>query len=208
MGTRPPARQLRAARKEASAHPARLGGSFATRGFEARASGTASRAPGVSRGAVFLHFGSKAALFKEACVLLRSVLAGVRKKSGRAAARAGLRPARGVREVRGVQPRDDSGLRALGARVPDDARVAPGGALRTARPLPPEGLRRDRAADRESRAGRGAEPRIGLAPRGNLLFELLDPDAKLERAPARACALSQSGCCRRIRRRTRAPPRS
>jgi AcrR family transcriptional regulator len=41
---------------------------FATRGFEATSiSAIASRA-GVSRGAVFWHFGSKAALFKEACV--------------------------------------------------------------------------------------------------------------------------------------------
>ena len=41
---------------------------FATRGFEgASISAIASRA-GVSRGAVFWHFGSKAALFKEACV--------------------------------------------------------------------------------------------------------------------------------------------
>lgn len=41
---------------------------FATRGFEGTSiSAIASRA-GVSRGAVFWHFGSKAALFKEACV--------------------------------------------------------------------------------------------------------------------------------------------
>jgi AcrR family transcriptional regulator len=41
---------------------------FAARGFEATSiSSIASRA-GVSRGAVFWHFGSKAALFKEACV--------------------------------------------------------------------------------------------------------------------------------------------
>ena len=41
---------------------------FATRGFDgASISAIASRA-GVSRGAVFWHFGSKAALFKEACV--------------------------------------------------------------------------------------------------------------------------------------------
>ncbi len=41
---------------------------FASRGFEgASISAIASRA-GVSRGAVFWHFGSKAALFKEACV--------------------------------------------------------------------------------------------------------------------------------------------
>jgi len=41
---------------------------FASRGFEGTSiSAIASRA-GVSRGAVFWHFGSKAALFKEACV--------------------------------------------------------------------------------------------------------------------------------------------
>jgi AcrR family transcriptional regulator len=62
--------QTRATRKEAT--QARILRAsmdlFASRGFEGTSiSAIASRA-GVSRGAVFWHFGSKAALFKEACV--------------------------------------------------------------------------------------------------------------------------------------------
>jgi AcrR family transcriptional regulator len=65
-----PGEGSRAARKEAT--QARILRAamelFATRGFEGTSiSAIASRA-GVSRGAVFWHFGSKAALFKEACV--------------------------------------------------------------------------------------------------------------------------------------------
>jgi AcrR family transcriptional regulator len=65
-----PDESSRAARKEAT--QARILRAsmelFATRGFEGTSiSAIASRA-GVSRGAVFWHFGSKAALFKEACV--------------------------------------------------------------------------------------------------------------------------------------------
>jgi AcrR family transcriptional regulator len=41
---------------------------FATRGFEATSISAIAARAGVSRGAVFWHFGSKAALFKEACV--------------------------------------------------------------------------------------------------------------------------------------------
>ena len=65
-----PGEGSRAARKEAT--QARILRAsielFAMRGFEGTSiSAIASRA-GVSRGAVFWHFGSKAALFKEACV--------------------------------------------------------------------------------------------------------------------------------------------
>lgn len=41
---------------------------FATRGFEGTSISAIASSAGVSRGAVFWHFGSKAALFKEACV--------------------------------------------------------------------------------------------------------------------------------------------
>jgi AcrR family transcriptional regulator len=41
---------------------------FATRGFEGTSISAIASLAGVSRGAVFWHFGSKAALFKEACV--------------------------------------------------------------------------------------------------------------------------------------------
>lgn len=40
---------------------------FATRGFDGASISAIARRAGVSRGAVFWHFGSKAALFKEAC---------------------------------------------------------------------------------------------------------------------------------------------
>ena len=62
--------QTRATRKEAT--QARILRAsmdlFATRGFEATSISAIAARAGVSRGAVFWHFGSKAALFKEACV--------------------------------------------------------------------------------------------------------------------------------------------
>ena len=59
----------RAARKEAT--QARILRAsmdlFATRGFDGTSISAIARRAGVSRGAVFWHFGTKAALFKEAC---------------------------------------------------------------------------------------------------------------------------------------------
>jgi len=60
---------VRAARKEATQGRILRASMelFATRGFDGASISAIARRAGVSRGAVFWHFGSKAALFKEAC---------------------------------------------------------------------------------------------------------------------------------------------
>jgi AcrR family transcriptional regulator len=64
-----PREPVRAARKEATqAHILRAAMDlFATRGFDGTSISAVARRAGVSRSAVFWHFGNKAALFKEAC---------------------------------------------------------------------------------------------------------------------------------------------
>lgn len=69
-GTAPRREPVRAARKEAT--QARILRAsmdlFATRGFDGTSISAVARRAGVSRSAVFWHFGNKAALFKEACI--------------------------------------------------------------------------------------------------------------------------------------------